>query len=156
MASRLTWLTVCIPLFASGCMGLGQVARSYEDGFASIESIGRFDGWRQKVTPAELRAKGGAWDYLELGRRFEIGGGVPVDRDCAGYWYRTAFDTPYEEAKSSYGGNGQATGRWMETRNGLPQARVAYRKLLKGGAVDMGVPEARCQPSARAKASGTP
>lgn len=127
-----------------------RVSAAYEDAFVPIESIGRFDHWRQKASPDELLKDGHPFSLVELGRRFEVGAGVPKDRDCAAWWYNRAFLTPYDEAQSTYAG-GMVISTGTLRRAGLPQARVAFKHLLKSGPVnELPLEEARRRCSAAA------
>jgi hypothetical protein len=133
----------------SGCTisQIQQASAAYEDAFVPLENIGRFDRWRQKAPPARLLQDGHPDSLVELGRRSETGeGGMPKDRTCAAYWYQRAFGTPYDEQTSTYAG-GMVIDTGKVRRAGLPQARVALRKLMKAGGVEhitMGDADARC------------
>ncbi|HEV2533715.1 hypothetical protein [Phenylobacterium sp.] len=121
---------------------------AYEDAFVPIESIGRFDRWRQKVSPADLVRDGHPLSLVEIGRRYEVGAGLPKDRDCAGWWYSEALITWYDEPQSGYAG-GHVTSLGTLRRQGLPQARVALKRLRAAGPVtllDGAQARARCMP----------
>lgn len=132
---RSYFVAVMLGLALTGCAG-GRIEAAYlryEEAFVPLESIGRFDRWRQRVAPADLLKDGHPFSLVELGRRAELGvNGVAQDRDCAAWWYQVAYQTAYQEPNPSPTGNSVGT----YTRAQLPQASVALKKLLKAGPVD--------------------
>ena len=129
-----TVLLAPLLLFLLAACNSDQLRRAnaaYEDAFVPVEDIGRFDQWRRSAPFPKLLADGQPASLVEIGRRFEVGAGVPTDPSCAGWWYERAFDVFYQEAGSSADAKGRVYSTGTVRRTGYPKARVSYRKVMK-------------------------
>ena len=122
---------LALSLCACSSDQLSRASAAYEDAFVPIEDIGRFDQWRQSAPLSKLLADGQPASLVEIGRRFEVGAGVPADPSCAGWWYERAFATVYEEPWSTADAKGRVYSGGSVRRTGYPKARVSYRKVMK-------------------------
>jgi hypothetical protein len=143
-------LLICALAFSTaGCTAIQAAGVAAEDAFVPLENIGRFDHWRQQATFDRLIADGQPASFVEIGRRFGDGDRLPRDRDCAAWWYERAYFTPYVQELTTYS-NGMVVSGGKVTRPGYPQARVAYKKLIKGGParrLDAAEASMRCEKS---------
>ena len=124
-----------LALLLGACSAMQSAGMAYDDAFGSLEGIGRFDKWRQEATPAKLLVDGHPESLVEIGRRFEVGAGLPRDRDCAAWWYERAHGVSYQEPRYVYSSVLGSQSAGTITRSQYPRARLAYRKLLKAGPV---------------------
>jgi len=119
----------------AGCSSVTQAGDAMEVFWSGIEGMPAEARDLEGVPIATLaRFRPQGWGEYELGRRFEVGLGLPKDEQCAAVFYSAAAQSPYDitQSASSYSIATQST--WTsapmrQRRFGLPWARAAFRRL---------------------------
>lgn len=145
MLGRL-FLSGSLALCLASCQSVRGTANAFEDFFAPIEGFPRYAQGLQTEPLEALPAARRGWREYEIGRRFELGLGVPQDPACALRWYYVAAASPYEDIdwNTASGFYGQTV-----TRYGLPWARIAIRRIEKSAPSARAASHGRCEISAR-------
>jgi hypothetical protein len=123
-------------LLLGGCAGITQAGNAYDELFAPVEGLQRGGRVMQKEPLQSVAAGTTAWNDFELARRLDAGLGVARDPVCAVLWYREADRKPYTYEDWSH----QSARPFTYTKIGIPQARIAIRRLQAAGAA---MPEAK-------------
>lgn len=138
-------------LAIGGCASVNRAGNAYEELFAPLEGLQRA-GREIRSAPLKDVARGaGAWNHFEFARRLDEGLGLPRDQTCAAHWYQLADNTPYAFEDWS--------NAWVRPmiyqRSGIPQARIALRRLSRAGVTSSDDAASRCVDARRQIATGS-